>query len=130
LKYLSKHYHINHIRISGYNSHANGLIKRAHFDIQQSLYKAVNGDQIQWSVGTYSVFWAEWVTVQKRMGCLPYFAITGSHPLIPLDISEATYLQPPPDSILSSTDLIARCTIALQKCLTDLKVLYSRVYTP
>ena len=94
-------------RISGYNSHANGLIKRAHFDIQQSLFKAVDGDQSKWSTGAHSVFWAERITVRKRMGCSPYFAVTGSHPLIPLDIAEATYLQPPPDSILLTPDLIA-----------------------
>ncbi|KAJ6618390.1 hypothetical protein B0H10DRAFT_1248119 [Mycena sp. CBHHK59/15] len=28
------------------------------------------------------------------MGCSPYFAVTGTHPLLPLDISEATYLLP------------------------------------
>jgi Integrase zinc binding domain len=27
LAHLSKHYHINHIRISGYNSHANGIVE-------------------------------------------------------------------------------------------------------
>ena len=67
--------------------------------------------------------------VRKRMGCSPYFAVTGSHPLLPLDISEATYLQPPPDSILSTTDLIARRAIALQKRSTDLETLYSKVYS-
>jgi transposase InsO family protein len=129
LEYLAKRYHIRHIRISGYNSRANGLVERAHFDVRQSLFKAVDGDQTRWSVGAHSVFWAERVTVRKRMGCSPYFAITGSHPLIPLDISEATYLQPPPDSILSSTDLISRRAIALQKRSTDLATLYSKVYT-
>jgi hypothetical protein len=63
------------------------------------------------------------------MGCSPYFAATGSHPLLPLDIAEATYLQPPPDSILSLTDLIARRAIALQKRSADLEQLYSKVYT-
>jgi hypothetical protein len=63
------------------------------------------------------------------MGCSPYFAVTGSHPLIPLDISEATYLQPPPDSILSSTDLISRRAIALQKRSHNLENLYSKVYS-
>ena len=33
LDYLLKHYHINHIRISGYNSHTNGMIEHSHFDI-------------------------------------------------------------------------------------------------
>ena len=107
LAYLSKRYHVNHIRISGYNSKANGLVERSHFDVRQSLFKAVDGDQKRWSQGAYSVFWAERITIHKRMGCSPYFAVTGAHPLLPLDISEATYMQPPPDSVLSSTDLIA-----------------------
>ena len=129
LDYLSKRYHVNHIRISGYNSRANGLVERSHFDVRQSLFKAVDGDQKRWSLGVHSVFWAERVTIRKRMGCSPYFAVTGSHPLIPLDISEATYLQPPPDSVLSSTDLIARRAIALQKRSDDINMLYSKVYS-
>jgi Integrase zinc binding domain len=129
MEYLAKWYHINHIQISGYNSHANGLVERAHFDIRQSLFKAVDGDQSKWSEGAHSVFWAERVAVRKRMGCSPYFAVTGLHPLIPLDISKAMYLQPPPDSILSTTDLIARRAIALQKQSADLEKLYLKVYT-
>jgi hypothetical protein len=60
------------------------------------------------------------------MGCSPYFAVTGSHPLIPLDIFEATYLQPPPTSLLSSTNLIARQAITLQKHEEDLNRLHSK----
>ncbi|THH07692.1 hypothetical protein EW146_g9240 [Bondarzewia mesenterica] len=62
------------------------------------------------------------------MGCLPYFATTGTHPLVPLDIAEATYLLPPPSSFLSSTDLIVRRAIALQKCKSNLAALHSKVY--
>ena len=54
------------------------------------------------------------------MGYSPYFAVTGTHPLLPFDIIEANYLAPPPDSILSTTNLIARCAIALQKRQEDL----------
>jgi hypothetical protein len=61
------------------------------------------------------------------MGCSPYFAATGTHPLIPLDITEATYLQPPPNSVLSTTDLIARRAIALQKRESDLAALHRKV---
>ncbi|KZT20071.1 hypothetical protein NEOLEDRAFT_1076409 [Neolentinus lepideus HHB14362 ss-1] len=61
------------------------------------------------------------------MGCSPYFTVTGAHPLIPLDIVEATYLQPPPDSILSTTDLIARRAIALQKWDEQVECLHHRV---
>ncbi|CAK5266821.1 unnamed protein product, partial [Mycena citricolor] len=74
-----------------------------------------DGNQAKWHSAAYSVFWADRVTVRRRMGCSPYFAVTGTHPLLPLDISEATYLLPPPKSVLSTTDLIARRAIALQK---------------
>ena len=59
--------------------------------------------------------WADRITVRRRMGCSPYFTVTGTHPLLPLDITEATYLLPPPDAPLSTTDLIATHAVALQK---------------
>ena len=59
--------------------------------------------------------WADHVTVRRRMGCSPYFTVTGTHPLLPLDIAEATYLLPPPNAPLSTTDLIATHAVALQK---------------
>jgi hypothetical protein len=128
LAYLESKYHIHHIRISGYNSRANGLIERPHFDVRESIFKAVDGVQSKWNTATYSVFWAERVTISRRMGCSPYFAVTGTHPLLPLDISEATYLLPPPDAILSTTDLIARRAIALQKRRDQLAHLHSVVF--
>ena len=72
--------------------------------------------------------WADRVTVCRRMGCSPYFATTSTHPLLPLDITEATYLLPPPDTPLSSTDLIAWRAVALQKCRSHLAALTSDVY--
>jgi len=128
LAYLSKKYKINHIRISGYNSRANGIVERPHFDVRQSLYKVADGDQKRWALVAFLVFWAERITVRRRMGCSPYFAVTGAHPIIPLDIIEATYLLPAPDSVLSSTDLIARRAIALQKRSEDLSKLRSTVF--
>jgi hypothetical protein len=86
------------------------------------------GDQKQWSLGVYSVFWAERVTPHKCMGCSPYFAVAGAHPILPFDIAEATYLQPPPTSVMSLTDLISHQAIALQKRSADVNALYSKVY--
>ena len=63
------------------------------------------------------------------MGCSPYFATTGTHPLLPLDIAKAMYLLPPPDAPLSSTDLISWRTVALQKRRSHLAALASNVYT-
>ena len=63
------------------------------------------------------------------MGCSLYFATTGTHPLLPLDIAKATYLLPLPDAPLSSTDFIARHAVALQKHRSHLAALASNVYT-
>ena len=61
LDLLSKTYHINHnhIWISAYNSRANGIVKRSHRIIWDSIVKACNGDITQWlNVAPY-VFWAD-----------------------------------------------------------------------
>jgi hypothetical protein len=108
MEYLSKHYHLNYIQISGYNSRSNGTVEHSHFDVCQSLFKVVDGDQKQWSLEVYLVFWAERVTPRKCMACSPYFAVTGAHPILPFDIAKATYLQPPPTSVMLLTDLISR----------------------
>jgi hypothetical protein len=123
MDYLAKKYNIKHIRISGYNSRANGIVERSHFDVRQALFKACDGDQSKWSSTAYSVFWAERVTIRRRMGCSPYFATTGTHPLLPFDIDEANYLMPPPDSVWSTTELITQRAIALQKRRPQLSLL-------
>lgn len=62
------------------------------------------------------------------MGCSPYFAVIGTHSIISLDIMKATYLQSPPNPLLSTTDLITRCAIAFQKRCKNLTAICSKVY--
>ena len=64
LAYLEKQYHIRHIRISGYNSRANGLVEHSHFEVREAIFKACNGDQSKWSPVADSVFLGEQVTIQ------------------------------------------------------------------
>ncbi|RDX46378.1 hypothetical protein OH76DRAFT_1325477, partial [Lentinus brumalis] len=65
LQYLESNYHISHIRISGYNSQANGVVERPHFNIRDSLVKACSGEQEQWVSRVYSVLWADRITVRR-----------------------------------------------------------------
>ena len=108
LRELEHKYHVKHIRISGYNSCANRIVEQSHFDVQQALFKAADGNQNCWFQVMHLVFWSKQVMPRKRMGCLPFFATTRAQLLLPFDILEANYLLLPPDSILSTTDLIAR----------------------
>ena len=125
---LERRFNLIHIKISPYNSKANGIVERSHFDTRQVLFKACGGDQRKWSQVAHYAFWAERVTVRRRMGCSPYFAVTGCHPVLPMDIAEATYLLPPPEGIMATEDLIARRAIELQKRQDQLAQLNTRVY--
>ena len=66
--------------------------------------------------------------MQRRMGCSLYFATTGTHPILPIDIVEASYLLPPPDAPLSSMELIANRALTLQKRHDQVAKLHSKVY--
>ena len=59
--------------------------------------------------------WADRITVRKRLGCSPYFVTTGSHPTLPLDIVEATWLVDLPNGKLSTAELIGYRAKALAK---------------
>lgn len=119
-EYLSERYKINHIRISPYNSRANGPVERRHFDVREALVKAAEGQENRWTAVAPSVFWAERVSIQKSTGYSPYYIAHGLEPLLPFDLAEATYLAPPLTKPLPTTDLIAIRAIQLQKRPQDL----------
>ncbi|KAJ3015544.1 hypothetical protein NUW54_g1013 [Trametes sanguinea] len=127
LKHLDAKYGIWHVRISGYNPQANGVIEHPHFDIRQALFKAVNGDQSKWLQYIHHILLADRITVQWRMGCSPYFAVMGRHPILPCDVVEATYLIPPPSSRPSMTELTAARAWTLAHHQEDLVRLHSPV---
>ena len=59
LVWLQEKYGICRVRISAYNSQANGNIERAHFDIRQALAKATGGDVGTWYYFLKMVLWAD-----------------------------------------------------------------------
>ena len=118
--FLAEKFHIHHIKISPYNSKAQGPIERRHYDVREALIKAADGDISRWPDIAASVFWAERVTIQKSMGYSPYYLAHGVEPLLPFDLAEATYLAPKLDSIVSTEELIAQRSKMLQKRPQDL----------
>jgi hypothetical protein len=128
LNSLAKRYGINHIRISGYNAQANGLVKRKHWDLRQALYKIADSVESKWHRGFYATLWAKHITPRRTMGYSPYFAAHNLHPILPFDIDKATYLLPPPDKILTTKDLIICRACQLQHRLTDIDDLCKKVH--
>ncbi|KNZ73296.1 hypothetical protein J132_07837, partial [Termitomyces sp. J132] len=60
-------------------------------------------------------------------GCSSYYMTTGTHLFLPADIVEVTYLQPLPNLLLSTTDLIVHQAIDLQCHQEDLNHLHSKI---
>ena len=129
VEHVAKTYHIRHIRISGYNSRGNGIVDSPHFHVRSALVKASQGTASDLLPKLYAVCWADRVTVRKRMGCSPYFAIAGSHPILPFALVEATYMSPPPQSIpMRTEDLIVQHATALRDRAAFVRSLRRRKY--
>ncbi|EJD08380.1 uncharacterized protein FOMMEDRAFT_71782, partial [Fomitiporia mediterranea MF3/22] len=113
-------YHINHIRISVYNSYTNGIIEQKHLDIQEAIVKTVGDNIGHWYKYTHSVFWAEQITIQKATGYSPYYLVHRVEPILLFDLNEAMYLVPPKGSPLTTEELIVIQVQQLQKRLDNL----------
>jgi hypothetical protein len=113
--WLEQKYGIKGIKISSYNSKANGKIERPHWDVRQMLYKATGGNPSKWFWFFHHVMWADRVSIRKGLGCSPFFMVTGAHPILPLDIQEATWLVDLPGRMLTTAELIGYRAKALAK---------------
>ena len=113
--WLERKYGITGIKISPYNSKANGRIERPHWDVRQMLWKATGGNPSKWFWFFFHVLWADRITIRKYFGCSPFFMTTGAHPILPLDIQEATWLVELPGRLLTTAELIGFRAKALAK---------------
>jgi hypothetical protein len=128
LEELADRYGVRHIRISPYNSQANGVVERRHYDVREAIMKSSEGEENRWFKFAHTVFWAERVTILKSCGLSPFFIVHGVEPLFPFDLTEATFLVPLPDrDEFSTTDLIIWRARQLQKRTDDLQLIEEKV---
>uniref|UniRef100_D8QJJ2 Integrase catalytic domain-containing protein n=1 Tax=Schizophyllum commune (strain H4-8 / FGSC 9210) TaxID=578458 RepID=D8QJJ2_SCHCM len=127
MRWISKEYGVRHVRISAYNSQANGKVEQVHWDIRQSLAKACGPQLNKWYNHLHFVWWADRVTLRKRLGVSPYFLVTGAHPLLPFDIAEATWLIDYPLRTLTREELIGYRARALAKHHAEVGLVRSRI---
>ena len=89
---LMKRYHIPHIRISPYNSRANGVVERGHFTIREALMKMCRLEPKSWPDYVHHAFFADRITVRRQTGYSPYYLLYGTEPLLPFDLAEASFM--------------------------------------
>ena len=107
LTYLADRYGIRHIRISAYNSHTNGIVEQQHQTIRESIVKACKGEIHKWPIVAPHTFWADRITTRKAMGHSPFYMAHSVEPMLPFDLTLATFLIPNIANPLPMEELIA-----------------------
>ena len=89
---LMDRYGVPHVRISAYNSKANGVVERGHFTIREAIIKACEGRIQEWPDYVHHAFFADKVTVRRATGFSPFYLLHGVHPVLPFDLTEASFM--------------------------------------
>lgn len=119
-KKLMKQFGIAQIRVSAYNSKANGVVERGHFIIREAILKACKGDFKKWPDLVGPAFFADKITTRASTGFSPFYLIHGVEPVLPFDLTEATFLVEGFTKGMSSVNLLALRIRQLQKLPEDI----------
>ena len=117
---LLQRYGIPQIKISPYNKHATGVVEQGHFTIREAILKDCNGDLRQWPDKVHLAFFADRVTTRRSTGFSPFYLLHGAHPILPFDLTEATFMISAYRSGLTSIELLALRMRQLDKRPQDL----------
>ncbi|KAF9802742.1 hypothetical protein IEO21_09832 [Rhodonia placenta] len=112
---LMRRYHLPQIRISSYNSKANGVVERGHFILRESIIKACQGKWEKWPNQVHHAFFTDRITVSHATGYSPYYLLYGVHPVLPFDLLETSFMIENFRAGMSTSDLLALRIRQLQK---------------
>jgi len=80
------------IQISPYNSQANRVVEHGHFNIREAIVKSCGKHVSRWPEKVPQALFAENITTSRATGFSPFYLLHGVHPVLPFDLSEATFL--------------------------------------
>ena len=116
---LLKRMKIPQVRISPYNKHANGVVERGHFILREAIVKScekdTNGHIKNWHKQVELASFADRITVSSVTGYSPYYLLHGTHPILPFDLSEATFMVDGFKPDMTTSDLLALRIRQLQR---------------
>ena len=121
LKQLLKQYGIKQIMISPYNSQANGVVERGHFNIREALVKLSKDDISQWPLMVQAACFTDRITIRRATGFSPFYLLHGVHPFLPCDLTDATFMVTNFRPNMTDTELIAARTRQLLRLPRDIE---------
>jgi hypothetical protein len=95
------------VRISPYNSKANGVVERGHFIIREAIVKACKGKIEEWPHKVAMAFFADRISTSSVTGFSAYFLLHGTHPVLPFDLTEVSFMVNGFTTNMSSSELLA-----------------------
>ena len=63
-----------------------------HFIIQEAIVKAYKGEIHKWPDKVPEAFFADQITTSKITGFSPYYLLHSVYPILPFDLTKATFL--------------------------------------
>jgi hypothetical protein len=118
---MLKKYGVKQIKISPYNSQANGVVERGHFNIREALVKLCNGNLSQWPLMVSAASYADRITVRRATGFSPFYLLHGIHPVMPGDLADSTFLVNQFKPGMTSAELIEARTRQLLRLPEDIE---------
>ncbi|SJL01197.1 uncharacterized protein ARMOST_04515 [Armillaria ostoyae] len=111
-KRLTRRLNVPHVWISPYNKRAGGVVERGHFILREAIVKAypkrkTDGQIKNWPDYIDAAVFADRVTTSSVTGFSPYFLLHGIEPLLPFDLTEATFMVEGFRSGMETSDLLA-----------------------
>ena len=73
-------YNIHRIKISPYNSQANGVVERGHYTIREALVRMCGKNLSKWPSLLQAALFADRITVRRATGFSPYYLLHGVPP--------------------------------------------------
>lgn len=104
---LLRRLRVPHVRISAYNSKANGVVERGHFIIREAIVKACKGHLDRWPSKVPMAFFADRISTSVSTGFSAFYLLHGVHPVLPFDLAEASFMVEGFTSGMSTSDLLA-----------------------
>lgn len=100
-------FNVRHIKISPYNSQANGVVERGHYNLREAIVKMCQGRIKEWPNMLSAAVYADRITTRRATGYSPFYLLHGTHPLLPCDLAEATFMVKDFVPGMSKVDLLA-----------------------